>query len=99
MIHQGKISSSAAQTILAEMFKTGIDPSQVLESKGLEQLSDADELKKSAEEVIAANPQAAADYKKGKVESLKFLVGQLMRATKGRANPQAGEDILRELLK
>ncbi|MEK7139255.1 MAG: hypothetical protein AAB817_00980 [Patescibacteria group bacterium] len=48
--------------------------------------------------MIAANPQAAADYKKGKTESLKFLVGQLMRATKGKANPQVGESILRELL-
>ncbi|MFY9493422.1 MAG: Asp-tRNA(Asn)/Glu-tRNA(Gln) amidotransferase subunit GatB [Minisyncoccia bacterium] len=99
LIHQNKVSSSAAQTILAEMFQTGEDPSQILEDKGLAQVSDAEELKKSAEEVIAANPQAAADYKKGKKESLKFLVGQLMRATKGKANPQVGEEILEELLR
>ncbi|MBI2454011.1 MAG: Asp-tRNA(Asn)/Glu-tRNA(Gln) amidotransferase subunit GatB [Parcubacteria group bacterium] len=98
LINQGKISSSAAQTILAEMFKTGEDPHQILEDKNLSQLSDKSELIKLAEEVIAQNPQPAADYKKGKTESLKFLVGQLMRLTKGKANPQIGENVLKDLL-
>ncbi len=99
LIHQDKISSSAAQTILAEMFNTGEDPHQILLDKNLGQVSDRDELIKAAQEIIAQNPQPVEDYKKGKLESLKFLVGQLMRATKGRANPQAGEEILRELLR
>ncbi len=98
LIHQGKISSSAAQTILKEMFATGKDPHQILQDKNLAQIGDVVELKKTAQEVIAQNPQAAEDYKKGKAESLKFLVGQLMRASHGRANPQLGEDILRKLL-
>ncbi len=98
LIHQGKISSSAAQTILAEMFNTGEDPHQILLDKNLGQVSDIEEIKKSAQEVIAANPKPVEDYKKGKVESIKFLVGQLMKATKGKANPQVGEEILKELL-
>ncbi|MBI4119174.1 MAG: Asp-tRNA(Asn)/Glu-tRNA(Gln) amidotransferase subunit GatB [Parcubacteria group bacterium] len=98
LIHQGKISSSAAQTILAEMFRTGEDPHQILLDKNLGQMSDRDELVKTAREVISQNPKPAEDYKKGKLESLKFLVGQLMRATKGKANPQVGEEILKELL-
>jgi len=98
MIHQNKISSSAAQTILKEMFVSGEDPHQILLDKNLGQVSDRDELVKTAQEVIAQNPQPVADYKKGKTESLKFLVGQLMRATHGRANPQVGEEILKDLL-
>ena len=99
MIHQSKISSSAAQTILAEMFKTGEDPHQILLDKNLGQVSNRDELVKAAQDIIAENPRPVEDYKKGKTESLKFLVGQLMRATHGRANPQVGEDILKDLLK
>ena len=99
LIFKNTISSSAAQTILREMFETGADPNHVMESKNLSQMSDQSELKRSAQEIIAQNSQAVADYKKGKSESLKFLVGQLMRATKGRANPQVSEEILKELLK
>ncbi|MDP3764175.1 MAG: Asp-tRNA(Asn)/Glu-tRNA(Gln) amidotransferase subunit GatB [bacterium] len=99
LINQGKISSSAAQTILAEMFKTGEDPHQILLDKNLGQVSDRAELIKAAQEIIAQNPKPVEDYKKGKIESLKFLVGQLMRATKGKANPQVGEEILKELLR
>jgi len=99
LIFKNTISSSAAQTILREMFETGADPNHVMENKDLSQMSDEGEIKKTAEEIITANPQAVEDYKKGKIESLKFLVGQLMRATKGKANPQVSEEILKELLK
>ena len=99
MIHQGKISSSAAQTILAEMFKTGEDPHQILEDKGLTQVGDRDQLIQSANEVISKNPKPVEDYKNGKNESLKFLVGQMMKITQGRANPQISEEILKDLLK
>jgi aspartyl-tRNA(Asn)/glutamyl-tRNA(Gln) amidotransferase subunit B len=98
LIFKNIISSSAAQTILREMFETGADPNHVMESKSLSQMSDEGELRKSAQDIIAQNPQAVADYKKGKIESLKFLVGQLMRVTKGRANPQVSEEILKEIL-
>lgn len=99
LIFKNTISSSAAQTILREMFETGADPNHIMESKSLSQMSDEEELKKSAKDVIDQNQQAVLDYKKGKIESLKFLVGQLMRATKGRANPQVSERILKELMK
>lgn len=99
LIFKNTISSSAAQTILKEMFDTGADPNHVMENKSLSQMSDEGELRKSAQDIISQNQQAVLDYKKGKLESLKFLVGQLMRATKGRANPQVSEEILKELLK
>lgn len=98
MIVKGTVSSSGAQEILAEMVATGGDPSQILEEKGLAQVSDEAELEKAAREVITANPKAVADYKKGKETSLTFLVGQLMRQTKGSANPQIAAEILKKLL-
>ena len=99
LIFKNAVSSSAAQAILKEMFETGADPNHVMESKNLSQMSDSAELKKTAEDIVAQNPKAAEDYKKGKAKSLKFLVGQLMRATKGRANPQVSEEILKDLLR
>ncbi len=99
LIHQGRISSSAAQIILKEMFATSEDPHQILLDKNLAQVSNRDELVKAAQDIIAENPKPVEDYKKGKTESLKFLVGQLMRLTKGKANPQIGEEILKDLLK
>jgi aspartyl-tRNA(Asn)/glutamyl-tRNA(Gln) amidotransferase subunit B len=98
LTHQGKISSSGAQTVLAEMFKAGADPSHIIESQDLGQVSDAETLDKMVEEVIAENPQPAADYKAGKKASLQFLVGQMMKKTKGKANPKVVADILREKL-
>ncbi|MDP3800391.1 MAG: Asp-tRNA(Asn)/Glu-tRNA(Gln) amidotransferase subunit GatB [bacterium] len=98
-IHEGMTSSSIAQEIIRIMFDTGQDPHQIIEDRMLHQISDRGELKKAAQDVIMANPKPVEDYKKGKVESIKFLVGQLMKATKGKANPQMGEEILRELLK
>lgn len=99
LIQKGDISSSGAQEIFKTMFATGEDPHQILMDKGLAQVSNRDELAKAALEVLAQNPKAVEDYKKGKAESLKFLVGQLMRVTKGSANPQIGEEVLKEALK
>ncbi len=98
MTAKGTISSSAAQEILAEMVSTGGDPSQILEEKGLAQLSDESELEKAAQEVIKENSSAVADYKKGKANALTFLVGQMMRHTKGRANPQVAAEVLKKLI-
>ncbi len=98
LIYQGEISSSAAQEMLAEMFKTGTDPSIILEKKDLGQISDRKELAKAAEKVIKENPKPVADYKAGKQMALQFLVGQVMRETKGKANPQVVGKILGEKL-
>ncbi len=97
-IYHQEISSSGAQVLLKEMFETGEDPSVIIEKKDLAQVSDVEELIVAAKEVIAENPKPVEDYKKGKKESLQFLVGQVMKKTRGKANPQVVREILeREL--
>ena len=84
--------------ILEEMINTGNDPSDIIDDKGLSQISDQDELDKIADKVIANNQTVAADYRAGKEVALKFLMGQIMKETKGSANPQIVEKILKEKL-
>jgi aspartyl-tRNA(Asn)/glutamyl-tRNA(Gln) amidotransferase subunit B len=98
MIHKGTISSSGAQDMLKAMFESGQDPSQLLDDLNLTQVSDEGELESAAKAVIKENPSAVKDYKKGKKASLQFMVGQLMRHMKGRANPQIATEILKKLL-
>lgn len=97
-IYHQEISSSGAQALLKEMFETGEDPGVIIEKKDLAQVSDIAELEIAAKEVIAENPRPVEDYKKGKKESLQFLVGQVMKKTKGKANPQVAREILDKLL-
>ncbi|HLN19059.1 MAG TPA: Asp-tRNA(Asn)/Glu-tRNA(Gln) amidotransferase subunit GatB [Patescibacteria group bacterium] len=99
ILASGKINSSAAQTVLAQMYKTGGDPSQIIEAKNLGQVSDEKELEEIVEKIIAANKQSVDDYMKGKENALKFLIGQVMSATKGKANPQIVQEILKNKLK
>lgn len=94
----GKINSSAAQIVLAEMYKTGEDPSQIIESKNLSQLSDEGELEKVVEEILADNEKSVSDYRSGKDNALRFLVGQMMAKTKGKANPKVAEEMLKKKL-
>ncbi|HRY52504.1 MAG TPA: Asp-tRNA(Asn)/Glu-tRNA(Gln) amidotransferase subunit GatB [Candidatus Portnoybacteria bacterium] len=95
---QGVVSSSGAQAVLAEMFKTGADPSHIVKEKDLGQVSDEEELNAAVREAISANPGPVADYKKGKQNSLMFLVGKIMAATKGKANPQMVISLLKKEL-
>lgn len=97
-IFRGEISSSAAQTILEEMFKTGLDPSDIIRDKDLGQVSDSAELESAVDKAIKDNPQAVTDYRSGKEASMKFLVGRIMAATKGKANPQVVADMLKQKL-
>ncbi len=98
LIENGTISGKIAKDILPELMDTGKSAQDLIEEKGLVQISDADELVTVAREVIAANPGPAADYRAGKAKALGFLVGQLMKATKGKANPKLANEILaREL--
>ncbi len=99
MIEGNEISSSAAQTVLKEMFDTGADPSHIVESKELKQVSDEGELNKIVEDVIKNNQKSVDDYKKGKENALQYLVGQVMKESKGQANPGVVKNILTELLK
>ena len=95
----GEISSSGAQEVLKEMFVSGGDPSQIIESKNLKQVSDEKELELAAGKAIKNNPQAVEDYKKGKETALQFLVGQVMRETKGKANPKVAANLIHKILK
>jgi len=98
LIKEGRISSSGAQSMLAEMFDSGDDPSEILDKKNLEQISNEKELLKIIDKVIKNNPKSVGDYKKGKKNAIKFLMGQAMKESKGKANPQLAEKILKEKL-
>jgi len=98
LIYEGKISSKLAKIILSEMFKTGADPSHIIEEKGLTQITDESEIENIIKEVISNNPKVIEDYKKGKANAFQFLIGQIMAQTKGKANPQIVNEILNKLL-
>jgi aspartyl-tRNA(Asn)/glutamyl-tRNA(Gln) amidotransferase subunit B len=99
IVGSGKINSSAAQTVLAEMYKTGGDPSQIIDSKNLGQMDDDGELEKIIDEVVKNNEKSVADYRAGKENALKFLVGKVMSETKGKANPGLAARLLAEKIK
>ena len=98
LIVKGAVSSSAAQTLLNEMLQTGLHPDHIIHEKDLGQVSDTDELNKIIEQVVLQEPKAAEDFKKGKEASLKFLVGKIMAASKGKANPQVVQDLIKRKL-
>nr|WP_277995703.1 MULTISPECIES: Asp-tRNA(Asn)/Glu-tRNA(Gln) amidotransferase subunit GatB [Moorella] len=95
---EGTISGKIAKQVLEEMFATGKGARQVVEEKGLVQISDAAALTQIVEEVLAANPGVVEDYRNGKDKALGFLVGQVMKATKGKANPGLVNQLLKERL-
>lgn len=93
-----KISSTAAKQILAEMFASGEDPSDIAERMGLWQMSGTADLEDIAAHIIKENPKAVEDYRKGKMASLQFLVGQMMRESRGTANPKIAQEIIKKIL-
>jgi len=98
LIFHKKLSSTGAKMVLKEMAQTGMHPEQIMKEKDLGQVSDASVLTDAVAKVITANSKAVEDYKKGKVEVIKFLVGMVMRETKGKANPQVVDEILKSML-
>nr|MBO2494158.1 Asp-tRNA(Asn)/Glu-tRNA(Gln) amidotransferase GatCAB subunit B [Clostridia bacterium] len=98
LIDSKVISGPIAKTVFEEMFNTGKDPEAIVEEKGLKQITDRDELVKVIKRVLEENPKSVEDYKKGKKKALGFLVGQTMKATRGKANPQLVNEILLEEL-
>ncbi len=94
----GTINSTVAKEVFEEIFRADVDPEQYIEEKGLKMVSDEGALRTVIEEVLAANPQSVSDYRGGKMQAIGFLVGQTMRAMKGKANPEAVTRILKELL-
>ncbi len=94
LIYKGEITSKIAKQVLAEMVKTGSDPSAIITQKGLSQISGKKEIAGIVGEVMARNAKAVADYRAGKQNAFQFLIGQVLAATEGRANP----DVLKEVL-
>ena len=91
---KGDLSTTMAGTVLEEMFATGKSPDEIVASRG-RQISDTDALVEVARGVMAANPQAVADYHAGKDRAIQFLMGQVMRRTRGQANPGKVTELLR----
>ena len=96
---EGVINTPTAKIVYEEMFQTGKSADEIVNEKGLSQISDTGEIDEAVSQAIASNPQAVADYRAGKGTAIKFLVGQVMKASKGRANPQLVNEILIEKLK
>jgi aspartyl-tRNA(Asn)/glutamyl-tRNA(Gln) amidotransferase subunit B len=98
LIGKGTISGKIAKTVFEEMYKTGKSAAQVISEQGLVQVSNEDELRAIAAKVLADNPKPVADYRGGKMGVIGFLVGQMMKATRGRANPELAQRLIREEL-
>lgn len=92
----GTISGKIAKTVFEEMFASGKDPETIVKEKGLVQISDEGAIDSVVDEVIDANPKTVEDYRAGKEKALSFLVGQVMKATRGKANPELVNRLLKE---
>ena len=88
LIDNGTISGKIAKTVFEEMYKTGKDAETIVKEKGLIQISDSSEIEKAVDEVIAKNPKEVERFKTGDEKLLGFFVGQIMKLTKGKANPR-----------
>lgn len=99
LVENKTISNSAAQQVFGEMFDSGQAPNEIVQEKGLAQVSDTGAIEKICDEVIAANPGPAADFRAGKAAALNFLKGQVMKLSKGKANPAMAGEILEKKLK
>ncbi|HYY95237.1 MAG TPA: hypothetical protein VE713_12030, partial [Pyrinomonadaceae bacterium] len=98
-VEEGRISGKQGKDVLVEMFRTGKGASQIIEEQGLAQLSDAAEIEKIVTDVIASNPEQLAAYRAGKEALFGFFVGQVMKASRGKANPKVAGELLRAKLK
>jgi aspartyl-tRNA(Asn)/glutamyl-tRNA(Gln) amidotransferase subunit B len=96
LIQDGTISSKIAKKVFKELVEKGGDPKRIVEEKGLVQISDEGQLRQIVEQVLAENQQSVEDYRNGKDRALGYLVGQVMKLTKGKANPQLVNQLIRE---
>ena len=99
LVESGKISAKTGKQIFPELFAKGLDPEQYIADKGFVQISDDTELNRIVEEVLAENPDELKAYKEGKTKLLSFFMGQVMKKTKGQANPKLVTEKLKEVLK
>ena len=98
LVDKGTISGKIAKTVMEEMYKSGKEPLQVIEEKGLLQISNTAEIEKIVNQVLEENPKPVEQYRLGKTGNFGFFVGQVMKATGGRANPQTVNEILKKRL-
>jgi aspartyl-tRNA(Asn)/glutamyl-tRNA(Gln) amidotransferase subunit B len=98
LVEKGTISGKIAKTVMEEMYKTGKEPQTIIEEQDLVQISDTGEIETLVDKVIEENPKSVQQYRAGKTATLGFFVGQVMKSTGGRANPQAVNDLLRKKL-
>jgi aspartyl-tRNA(Asn)/glutamyl-tRNA(Gln) amidotransferase subunit B len=99
LVENNTANSSTAQVIITEMFRTGKSPATIIQEKGLTQVTDAGAIEKLCDQAIAANPGPVGDYRAGKAAALNFLKGQVMKLSKGKANPALAGEILERKLK
>ena len=97
-VEKGVISNSAAKKVFQIVLKTGKEPLVIIEEEGMAQNSDADFLEQLAKEVLEKNEKSVTDYKNGKTNALGYLVGQCMKASKGKANPGIVKEIVTRML-
>jgi len=98
LIDQGTLSGPAAKKVFEQMFDTGKSAGEIAAQQGLTQISDSSAIEEIARQVLADNPQAVADFRAGKEQAVKYLVGQIMKASRGRANPQMATEIIKQEL-
>ena len=94
----GTVNSSVAKEVFEQIFKENVDPEVYIEEHGLKTVNDEGALKATIEQIVSENPQSVADYKGGKKKAIGFLVGQTMKAMKGKADPASVNKILKEIL-
>ena len=99
LIEKGTISNNIGKQIIIEMMKDGTKATTIVEKKGLSQITDVSAIKEIVQKIVEANPQQVEAYKNGKTNLLGFFVGQVMKETKGRANPKTVNELLAEFLK
>jgi aspartyl-tRNA(Asn)/glutamyl-tRNA(Gln) amidotransferase subunit B len=98
LIDQGKISGKLAKTVFEAMADSGSSPQEIIAEKGLEQVSDPESIEKAIDQVLIAHRKQVADYQAGNQKIFGFLVGQIMKATQGKVNPQKANEILKRKL-
>ena len=98
LVDDGTLNSNMAKSVFEEMYATGEAPAQIAERAGMNQISDADSIHPAVEEAVASNPKPVEGYLSGKESAMRFLVGQVMKITRGKANPRIVPELLREKL-
>lgn len=98
LVEKGTISNTIAKKVFVDMFETGKDPEKIVEEKGLVQITDEAAIREIVNKVLDENPQSVTDFKNGKTKAVGFIVGQVMKASKGKANPQMVNKLVEEEL-